>query len=111
MARKVSLQLLVVGLLTTTALSNCRFLHPSVHALGRKIVEALQQIPQDMIRRSMNNFRVRIQKAIDVNGEYQRFSIFKDCPLRTILEMKNIYDLDKNFYGNSHCANAFQVSR
>ena len=24
-----------------------------------------------------------------------------------ILEIKNIYDLDKNFYGNSHCVNAF----
>ena len=28
-----------------------------------------------------------------------------------ILEIKNIYDLDKNFYGNSHCFNAFQASR
>ena len=28
-----------------------------------------------------------------------------------ILEIKNIYDLDKNFYGNSHCVNAFQASR
>ena len=74
MARKVSrpntlLLLLLLGLLTTTALSNSRFLYPSVHALGRKIEEELQQIPQDMIRRSMHNFRVRIQKAIDVNGE------------------------------------------
>ena len=25
--------------------------------------------------------------------------------------MKNIYDLDKNFSGNSHCVNAFQASR
>ena len=28
-----------------------------------------------------------------------------------ILEIKYIYDLDKNFYGNSHCVNAFQASR
>ena len=27
------------------------------------------------------------------------------------LEIKDIYDLDKNFYGNSHCVNAFQASR
>ena len=27
------------------------------------------------------------------------------------LEIKNICDLDKNFYGNSHCVNAFQASR
>ena len=27
------------------------------------------------------------------------------------LEIRNIYDLDKNFYGNSHCVNAFQASR
>ena len=46
------------------------FLYPSVHALGHRIAEELQQIPQDMIRRSMNNFRVRVQKAIDVNGEH-----------------------------------------
>ena len=28
-----------------------------------------------------------------------------------ILEIRNIYDLDKNFYGNSHCVNAFQARR
>ena len=30
---------------------------------------------------------------------------------KKFLEIKNIYDLDKNFYGNSHCVNAFQASR
>ena len=44
-------------------------------------------------------------------GTDQRCQIFKDCPLRKFLEIKNIYDLDKNFYGNSHCVNAFQASR
>ena len=48
-------------------------------------------------------------------------AIHKDVKLRFLkiahfekfLEIKigPIYDLDKNFYGNSHCVNAFQASR
>ena len=46
-----------------------------------------------------------------INESNQRCQSFKDNHFEKILEIKNIYDLDKNFNGNSHCVNAFQTSR
>ena len=44
-----------------------------------------------------------------VNTKDVRF--LKIAHFEKFLEIKNIYDLDKNFYGNSHCVNAFLASR
>ena len=37
--------------------------------------------------------------------------LLKIAHFRKFLEIKNIYDLDKIFYGNSHSDNVFQASR
>ena len=43
--------------------------------------------------------------------ERKDVKFLKIAHFEKILEIKNIYDLDKNFYGNSHCVNDFQASR
>ena len=44
-------------------------------------------------------------------SECKDVRFLKIAHFEKVLEIKNIYDLDKNFYGNSHCVNAFQASR
>ena len=46
------------------------FLYANINALGRRIEEKLQNIPMDMVRKSMRNFEVRIRKLIEVNGHH-----------------------------------------
>ena len=52
---------------------------------------------------------IAIEFAIADDIKDVRF--LKIANFEKFVEIKNIYDLDKNFYGNSHCVNAFQASR
>ena len=48
------------------------------------------------------------KEGLDITKDIR---FLKIAHFEKILEIKNIYDLDKNFCGNSHCVNAFQMSR
>ena len=53
---------------------------------------------------------VHCQQAL-YTGQAKDVRFLKIAHFEKFLEIKNIYDLDKNFYNNSHYVNAFQASR
>ena len=82
------------------------------------VLDSLIAMPFDFTKLSNSIsfwFAVLINSPIiavsDDNGSIKDVRFLKIAHFEKCLEIKNIYDLDKNFYGNSHCVNAFQASR